>query len=578
MKPCFLAVFVTLGLVGSVSLAASRTWTSSSGHSSVQAELVDFNDGKAQLKKNDGTLIEVPLLSLSEKDREYVKSRFPGVAQEQFRPGAEYREWKSKNGKFSTLAEFLGYSDGNVQLRKSDGSEIEVDKKLLSLADQLWITDELRRLHEEETENKSAAKAAQEVTGQVGPQDIKMKLVRLDQPKGRARSKGSVPAEYIFSLISPQQFYAQLSKGDSQNEAEFRGIVHKEPTYNTVPFRGVAKLGSKKYGFALDVVGKAIGYNRLYFDVNGNGDLTDDKPISATAVNCPGSGMLQSQFPRVDITLDVEGKTFDYAFLLSAICRKSATESYATVSLYSAAVREGCLVQGVRHTKLLLLDHNSNGRFDDTISLGARGVPSEGDLLLINPNPKNNLSTDATMSGDRNFVGKVICLGKSFYRMEVSPAGDDVKLTPTELALGKVTNPSPAYRAVLFCEGYGILMIGGSMDQKIPLPEGSWKVINYTINAGGAGTAVTATFGDRANPVTVSKAKIVALPFGAPFHAAVTAHRAGANKVFLSLTIVGAAGEQCTSFYVNGKRPPNPRFIVKDKNGNIVHQGCFEYG
>jgi hypothetical protein len=288
--------------------------------------------------------------------------------------------------------------------------------------------------------------------------------------------------------------------------------------------------------------------------------------------------MLQSQFPRVDITLDVEGKTFDYAFLLSAICRKSATEAYATVSLYSAAVREGCLVQGTKHTKLLLLDRNSNGRFDDTISLGARGAPAEGDLLLINPNPKNNLSDDATMGRDRNFVGKVVCLDKNFYRMEVSPAGDHVKLTPTELALGKVTNPSPIYRAVLFCEDYGVLMIGGLKDQKIPLPEGSWKVINYAINAGGAGTAVTATFGDRATPVTVNKAETVTIPFGAPFRAAVTAHRIGANKVSLSLSIVGAAGEQCTNFYVNGKRPPSPQFIIKDEDGKIVHQGRFEYG
>jgi hypothetical protein len=574
-----LAVFVMLALGGSVSLAASRTWTSSSGRFSIQAELVDFNDGKAQLKKDDGTVIDVPLLSLSEKDREYVKSRFPGVAQEQFRPGVEYREWKSKNGKSSTLAEFLGVSEGNVQLRKSDGSEIEVAKTLLSLADQRWIADELRRLHEEEMESKSTDKASQDVTGQVGAQDIAMKLVRLDPPKGKARGNGSVPAEYIFRLITPQQFYARLNNGNGQNESEFRQVVQKEPKYNTpFPFRGVAKLGSKKYGFALDVVGKAIGYNRLYFDANANGDLTDDKPISAATVNCPSPGMLQSQFPRVDVTLDVAGKTFDYAFLLSAICRKSATESYATVSLYSAAVREGCLVQGAKRTKLLLLDHNSNGRFDDTISLGARGVPAEGDLLLINPNPKNNLSTDATMSSDRNFIGKVVCLGKSFYRMEISPAGDHVKLTPAELALGKVTNPSPAYRAVLFCKDYGVVMIGGMRNQKIPLPEGSWKVVNYTINAGGAGTAVAATLGDRATPVTVSKAETVTLPFGGPFHATVTANRIGANKVFLSLAIVGAAGEQCTSFYVNGKRPPSPQFIIKNEDGQIVHQGRFEYG
>ena len=175
------------------------------------------------------------------------------------------------------------------------------------------------------------------------------------------------------------------------------------------------------------------------------------------------------------------------------------------------------------------MDHNSNGRFDDTISLQSGGTAAEGDLLLVNPNPKNNLSADATMGGDRNFVSKTVCMGKSFYRMEIPPAGDSLKLTPTKLSLGSVTNPSPAYRAVLFCEDYGVLMLGGMKDQKIPLPAGTWQVINYTIDAsgfaGGRGTAVAAKFGANPSTVTVTKGETAKLPFGAPFHAVVTGRR-----------------------------------------------------
>jgi hypothetical protein len=292
--------------------------------------------------------------------------------------------------------------------------------------------------------------------------------------------------------------------------------------------------------------------------------------------------MAQSQFPRVDIRIDMDGKTVEYSFLLSAICYRAASAAYTTVSLYSAAVREGDITQGTKRTRLLLLDHNSNGRFDDAISMGSGRVVAEGDLLLINPNPKNKLSADATMGTDRNFVSKTVCIGKGFYRMEIPPAGDSLKLTPTTLSLGNVSNPSPAYRAVLSCEDYGIVMVGGMKDQKIPLPEGTWKVLNYTIDAtgfaGGASTAVAATFGENASTVTVSKAETTELQFGAPFHAAVTARRIDANKVSLSLAIVGVAGEQCTSFYVNGRRPPPPRFMIKDVDGKIVHQGSFEYG
>lgn len=584
-----LAVALVLAAAASVSPAASRTWTSSNGRFSAEAELVDFKDGMAQLKKGDGGVIDVPLISLSLEDRKYVKQQFPGIQEEDFRPGAEYRQWKSRNGKFSTLAEFLGYSDGCVQLRKPDGSEVSVEKKLLSAADARWLADELRRLHDEEKQQDADAKSAEkagaaDLTGQLAAQDIPLKLVRLDQPGGKRRGKGGVPAEYVFRLIAPQQFYLQLGKGGGPAQSDFQGLVKKEPSYNApLPFRGAARLGSRQYCFALDATGpQAGGYNRLYFDSNGNGDLTDDKPITATTVNCPNPGMAQSQFPRVDIDVEADGKSFEYSFLLSVICRQSPIDAYASVSLYAAALREGSITQGTKRTKLLLLDHNSNGRFDDTISLQNDGGATEGDLLLVNPNPKNKFSADATMGGDRNFVSKTVCLGKNFYHMEIPAAGDSLKLTPTKLSLGSVANPSPAYRAVLFCEDYGVLMLAGAKDQKIPLPAGAWQVINYTIDAsgfaGGKGTAVAARFGANPSTVTVADGETATLPFGAPFHAVVTARRADAGKVALSLSIVGAAGEHCTSFYVNGSRPPRPRFIIQDKNGKAVHQGNFEYG
>lgn len=552
--------------------------------------MIDFDDGQAQLKKVDGSVIEVPLLSLCADDRKYVKEQFPGVEEENFRPGAEYREWKSKAGKFSILAEFIGYSEDVVQLRKADGSEISVEKKLLHASDQLWIAGELRRLREEEGENsdepKSAQKpAAHEVTGQIAAQEISMKLVRVDQPTRKSRGKGGVPAEYILRLTAPQQFYLQLGGKGAPNETEFLGLVRKEPKYSLpIPFRGVAKLGSRRYCFALDATDpKDTAYTRLYFDLNGNGDLTDDTPVIAGTPLCPTADMAQSLFPRVDLCIDVEGKPVDYSFLLGAMCRRSTTEAYATVSLYSAAVREGTLAQGSRRTRLLLLDHNSNGQFDDTLSVEpSRRSIAEGDLLLINPNPKNRLSADATMGADRNFVSKIVCIGKAFYRMEIPPSGETVKLTPTKLSLGSVTNGSPAYRAVLFSEDYGVLMLAGAKDQKIPLPVGTWKVLNYTIDAtgfaGSAKTAVAATFGKNDSTATVREDATAELPFGAPFHAVVTARRTVANKVSLSLAIIGAAGEQCTSFYVNGTRPPQPRFVIKDSDGKVVHQGCFEYG
>ena len=56
------------------------------------------------------------------------------------------------------------------------------------------------------------------------------------------------------------------------------------------------------------------------------------------------------------------------------------------------------------------------------------------------------------------------------------------------------------------------------------------------------------------------------------------AGRGQGNNVSLSLTIVGVGGERCTNLLVNGARPPKPQFVIKDKDGKVVHKGNFEYG
>ncbi len=138
-----------------------------------------------------------------------------------------------------------------VQLRKPDGSEVSVEKVKLSTVDQKWITDELRRLREEEEEAKAADKSAgDEPTGQLAAQEIAMKLLRLDPPKGKARSKAGVPTDYILRLTTPQLFYMQTGRSAGEDNTTFRSACQKEPKYYApVPFRGVAK-GSRRDGSA----------------------------------------------------------------------------------------------------------------------------------------------------------------------------------------------------------------------------------------------------------------------------------------------------------------------------------------
>jgi hypothetical protein len=583
-----LAATTAWAILYSASVAAARTWTSLGGKYTTEAELLDIKDGRVKLQKADGSVVHVPLVALCPEDREFVKAQFPGVQEEQVRPGLDYREWTSRDGRFTMLAALIDYRGGTLHLRKVDGDEIFVALDKLSTDDRRWLREEMRQHQDAEGENGAGAEADDEVTEQIGPQTVDMKLVPLDPGTGRRRRRSNALAEYMLLMTQPQLFYMQLTNRENPHEVDFRRVVREEPDYAApVPFVAVAELDSNEYAFALDAVGKKPDcYNQLYFDVNGNGDLTDDKPLDAVDVaGSAAARFVQARFPRVDLSIDGEGVETDHALLISVCWRRDASSEYASASLYAGAVREGQIGQGRKKIRLVLIDHNSNGRFDDRVSIRRRGsrlLVSEGDLLLVNPNPKNRLSADATMGRDRHFVSETICLGKNFYKLDIAPSGDRLTLEPTELAMGYVTNGSPAYRATVYSDSYGVLMISGVGGERIPLPEGEWKLASYAIDAtgytGGRRTAVTAELPNDPEPVRVDKDKTVALMFGAPFHPVVTASRRPDGKVSLSLSIVGVGGERCTSFYVNGRRPPEPRFEVRDADGSVVHQGKFEYG
>jgi WD40 repeat protein len=58
---------------------AMRTWASSNGKFTVRARLVLYLAGKVCLEKGDGSDVQVSIERLCDKDREYVKSQYPGM-------------------------------------------------------------------------------------------------------------------------------------------------------------------------------------------------------------------------------------------------------------------------------------------------------------------------------------------------------------------------------------------------------------------------------------------------------------------------------------------------------------------
>ncbi len=525
-----------------------------------------------------------------------------------------------------------------------------------------------------------------------------LKLKRLESQSAFSQQ------DYQYRTTFPQTFYRHFqdetadprtrirSPDQEEQEKAFKRIVKKEPAEYACkhPLRAVVKLGSEEFALVLDAApfkpgpkegnsekagskakpaakgglleslsrslagkeapkppsppGKPIVYTRLFFDANGNGDLTDDKVIEGQPPAWIGfsSDSAYRQFPRVDVTVHAEGTKGDYAFTLSA--RSHAMPggmSYVYASLNAAAYREGEItLEGKKH-RVVLIDFNSNGRFDDESRIregrtDQEGVvyPEHGDILMLDPDaslPVFYNPYEVTSSGNRYHVSKLVNVEGRYYELKVSPAGDKLTLTPAAASLGYVTNPNEGFTAVLYGDK-GFVKISGGKDKPVPLPEGDWRLLSYAIDqtrmpevaprpekktdkkpiakkeavkpkssavmsalvkaiTGSAGSAVTAPIrplqftrvsaqaGGDYKAVQVRKGETVALPFGPPYKPVVRVDGLqGDGQVRLGLSLVGSAGERCTDMTIYGSRPASPEFTISDPKGEVVQRGKFEFG
>ncbi len=527
---------------------------------------------------------------------------------------AASRKWTSANGKFTVQAELVTVKGEQVELRKADGETIEVPLEKLSEADQRYVN-----AHGAAAEGDKVADAP--AAGPEGPVSCALPLKRLDLSRAASGSRGAL--DFLARLCTPQTFYMEASgRGRGDDADAFQQAVKKEPSRYVAarPFRGVARLGSRRYGFVLDASGPGVpGYDRLYFDLNGNGDLTDDRCIAGSITGARQAST--TVFPRVDLPIEVDGSKQDFSFFFSVHCYSSDQFGYVSASLTPAAYREGRILLGGKTRRVVLLDSNSNGRFGDEAGAPSMsGVPhiTPGDTLLFESEqsgrPSRRALGGATEATCR--VAKVICVDGRFYDCQISSQGDQLTLKPSDVPLGYVTNPNPGFSAVIYSDSGAVMTINGG-SSKIALPEGSWRLVSYTmdqfaltrsgprplrgkrtaksdqrpptssaapaiVGVSGRGLILAAAATADSPVVRVRKDDVVPFAFGPPYKATITSSSSGRgrnNTVRLSLLLTGAGGERCTSIMLaNGSRPTPPGFTIVNAAGQMVGQGKFEFG
>jgi hypothetical protein len=127
------SLFITATCVGTFCLQsglAARVWTDTTGSYTLEADLVAFNDTTVVLQRGDHELVAMPVDKLSERDREYLKSREAGDVMKKSMEGMQ--TWTLRDGTTIT-GRIVDFTERDVTLQRRRGRIYVNDRVLENL-------------------------------------------------------------------------------------------------------------------------------------------------------------------------------------------------------------------------------------------------------------------------------------------------------------------------------------------------------------------------------------------------------------------------------------------------------------
>ena len=376
------------------------------------------------------------------------------------------------------------------------------------------------------------------------------------------------------------------------------------------PLFSVARLGGSKY---LAVIDRKSAddpfYNRVFFDRNGNHDLTDDPPLEGAPRPYGDDGYFDCAFPPVDLEIDVGGQKMPYCLALRIsgnMPKPAAAEDedfgsmlnlHLLVSSHCAYVGEFAL-DGTGY-RIALADTTGNGRFDDRAVIpedsryADQRLFAEGDSLFF-----TTADTLARASGLP--LGNFLAIGARLFEVRLDVPGGRLTLAPRTENVGTLEVAAPMQTMSMMSaagdEGLMLVRIG----ERTTVPAGTWRLLDYRLvkkDEWGDEWALQAKGSEDSPPVPVPADGSGRLAAGEPLQASVEIpdpflqRAAASGSLRMSLGLLGNAHERITDLsHVSGtntqhklakrssNRPEEAAYRIIRPDGERIASGSFEYG
>jgi len=339
-------------------------------------------------------------------------------------------------------------------------------------------------------------------------------------------------------------------------------------------FYAAAQLGGKTCWMAVAVDEPP----RLWIDLNGNKDLSDDKPVAGKAE--PNRLVFSG--------VDLPGADKAVARVRIEAFRPRADGPVSYVMMQPAGCRMGEVRLADRPYRVALLDSDLSGRYGDRLT--GRFTATGGDGLAIDLNGDGQFAPPSATTDQWEWMplAKGLKVGEVYYTVEVSADGSSVRVEKAVPRFGGL-DLGPGTE-VLGASDFGVLRVAPA-DGKTRVPAGRFTPIliqlSRTDAAGAKWTLRYSGGAEKLNEFEIRPDEVVQVRLGPPLVAKAEVQTSssgdagsqGRKTVSIDLSLIGQAGEAYAPGAMKGNtQPPPPSLEILDEAGKVLQSGKFEYG
>ncbi len=427
-----------------------------------------------------------------------------------------------------------------------------------------------------------------------------------------------VPLKYVKYPDKPKSYFptgmARLTYKLDPPPGEWKlpSFVSAHPIYSLV------KLGEDEKLLVLDrQKTEDEYYNRIFFDSNGNRNLTDDPVIDGRIEEIPGRQYSRVQFPSVDTKIKINGKFLPFSFSpdfmgrLVAFDQGKISEELLNRMVY-LYLRVNCMYQGKfgvdgETYHVYLGDTNCNGLFYENFALRKLKNPPPGRMPIFNTGDNMFISQNKDIDlYDRQVCGDWLLVKNRLFEVNVSQTKGKMTLTPITQSLVPLKLAVQTEYLSLYTEGGEHFLMTCQPDKAIHIPKGKYRLFSYKMLKNDDQGDLWRIVGQGMTEcpwIDVDGSGDAMLEFGEPYvvsaevpenrFAAVQGSTTAKTSVFLSFAVRGQGNEDISDLsHIKGDktkiplskveglthRPKEPTYTILTAEGKTAAQGSFEYG